>query len=135
MLISQLQVFSPPVAIAVPKLDPKRCQLGVTTPRWSSNLLTTYGRADTQAGPRKVSAEGHDPKMVFKSSQHSWPCRCPSWTLKGVNWGSPPQDGLQVFSLLAPKLDLKRCQLGVTTPRWSLGLLATCDRASTQVGL
>ena len=95
----------------IPNLDAERCQLGVTTSRWPLNLFTSCGHAGTQA----------------------WP-----WKVLGASWGSQPQDGLQVFSplvdMLVPKLDPKRCQLGVTTPRWLSCLLTICGRASTQVG-
>ena len=57
--------------------------------------------------------------LPLKPSHHLWSFQYPSWTLKGIDWGSSPQDGLQVFSLLvvvpAPKMDTKRLQLGVTT--------------------
>ena len=50
------------------------------TPRWSLSLLTTFGHTGTQAG------------------------------LKGVSWGSQPQDVLHVFLpfmvVLVPKLTL-----------------------------
>ena len=42
-----IETFSLLVVVSVPKLDLERCQLGVTTPRWSLCLVTTYGYAIT----------------------------------------------------------------------------------------
>ena len=126
------------MAVPVSKLNPKRCQLGVTTPRWFSSPLTTCGRVDTQAGSWKVSVGGHDPKMAFKSSHHLWLCQYPRSTLKDVGCGSRSHDSLQIFSPLVvvpvPKLDPKRCQLGFTTPRWPSCILTTCGRVGIEVG-
>jgi len=124
------------VNVLLPKLDPKKRQLGATITRWPLSLLTIYGRASTEAGPWEVLVRGYNPKMAFKSSKHLWSCWYPSWTLKGVSWASRSQDGLQIFSPLVvvpvPKLDPESHQLGVMTPRWPSSLLTVCDRASTQ---
>jgi len=117
------------MVMLIPKVDPERRQLEITTSRWPLSFLTTYSRAGTQDGPWKASVRGHDLKVAFKYSYHLWPCWYPSWTLKGISWGSRPQDSLQVFLPLVvmpvPNLDPKSYQLGVMTPRWPSSLLTT----------
>jgi len=107
------QVCSPLLVMPIPKLDPKRCELGVMIPRCSSSLLTICGRVGTQVGPWKASVGGHDSKMAFKSSFHLWPFQYLSWTLKGVSWGSRPKMVFKSSHHLWPcwylSWNLKRC--------------------------